>query len=80
METFAEISYQGIDMEMARKEMELYIGQLKLAKSYEEMKQLFLEQRKKSNRQNTIETIAHIRNTIDTNDEFYQKEMAYFFP
>ncbi len=78
METFAEISYQGLDMEMARKEMELYIGQLKLAKSYEEMKQLFLEQRKKSNRQNTIKTIAHIRNTIDTNDEFYQKEMAYF--
>lgn len=78
METFAQIPYSGIDMKAARKEMETYLVHLKNAESYETMRDLFLEQRKKANKQNTIETIASIRNTINTNDEFYQKEMNYF--
>ena len=57
--------------------MKIYIQALKEASSYDEMRRLFLEQKEKEYRQSTMETIASIRNTVDTNDEFYDGEMKY---
>ena len=77
MEKFSQLVYERPDMETAKREMEDYIQALKKAASYEEMRKLFLEQKEKEYRQGTMETIASIRNTIDTNDEFYDGEMRY---
>ena len=75
MEKFSQLKYERPDMETAKKEMKVYIQALKEASSYEEMRKLFFEQKEKEYRQATMETIASIRNTIDTNDEFYDREM-----
>ena len=77
MEKFSQLRYERPDMETAKKEMKIYIQALKEASSYDEMRRLFLEQKEKEYRQSTMETIASIRNTVDTNDEFYDGEMKY---
>lgn len=78
MEKFSEIPYSGVDMEKAREDMKAYIQNLKEAKTYEDMRALFLEQKKQADSRDTMITIASIRNTIDTNDEYYDKETRYF--
>lgn len=77
MERFSEILYVRPDMGKAAEEMEKYIEALKEASSYEEMRKLFLDQKEKEYKRSTMATIASIRNTIDTRDEFYEGEMNY---
>ncbi|MCI9637251.1 MAG: M3 family oligoendopeptidase [Hungatella sp.] len=77
MEKFSQLKYVRPDMEAAKGEMKACLKAMKAAGSYEEMRSLFLEQKEKEYKRSTMETIASIRNTIDTNDEFYDKEMKY---
>ncbi len=77
MEKFSEILYVRPDMEQAARDMEEYIKALKAAGSYEEMRELFLKEKDKEYKRSTMATIASIRNTMDTNDEFYEGEMNY---
>ncbi len=77
MEKFAELEYVRPDMEAAKEDMKACIQAMKAAGSYEEMRSLFLDQKEKEYQRSTMETIASIRNTIDTGDEFYDGEMKY---
>ncbi len=74
---FSQLSYKRPDMEKAKKEMRDSIEALKAAPSYEEMRDLFLAEKEKEYHRSTMETIASIRNTIDTTDPFYDGEMKY---
>ena len=73
MEKFSEIVYTRPDAKAAEASARQYLEQLKQAKSYEEMKQLFTEHVKENEMWSGMQTVAHIRNTIDTRDEFYDK-------
>ncbi len=77
MDKFSQLKYVRPDMEAARQETRAWIQALKTAGSYEEMRDLFLEQKEREYLRSTMETIARIRNTADTGDEFYDKEMEY---
>lgn len=78
MEKFSEIVYTRPDAKAAETSARQYLEHLKQAKSYEEMKRLFTEHVKENEMWSGMQTVAHIRNTIDTRDEFYEKEMQFF--
>ena len=78
MEKFSEIVYTRPDAKAAEASARQYLEHLKQAKSYEEMKRLFTEHVKENEMWSGMQTVAHIRNTIDTRDEFYEKEMQFF--
>lgn len=78
MKKFQELEYQRPDFEHLKQIAKQYIENLKKAASYEEMRTLFLQYDKDCENRNTMETIAHIRNTVDTNDAFYEEEMNVF--
>lgn len=78
MQKFSELSYIRPDAEALKQSMRRYIEELKAASSYEEMRDLFLSQKTTAQEWQTMATIAHIRNTIDTNDTFYDEEMKFW--
>ena len=51
---------------------------MKAAKSYEEARAVFLEKEELDRHGNTMSTLAQIRNTIDTRDEFYDGEITFW--
>ena len=77
MEKFANLQYVRPDFAELEKLVLAYIEGLKNAKSYEEMKGLYLEQAQKESEVATMISIASIRNTVNTNDEFYAGEMSF---
>ena len=54
------------------------IAALKKAKSYEEFKNAYMDFVEADTELETAKTVAHIRNTINLLDSFYEGEMAYF--
>lgn len=78
MEKFSQIPYERPNLEEVKASLRRYIEALKNAASYEEARDLFLAQKASEPAWETMETIAHIRNTVDTNDAFYEAEMKYF--
>ncbi|MCR5153921.1 MAG: M3 family oligoendopeptidase [Lachnospiraceae bacterium] len=74
---FKDIEYVRPDFDAIKKDLREYIDALKKAASFEEIKRLFLEQNKKDGEFSTMFTVASIRNTLNLNDEFYDKEMQY---
>lgn len=77
-EKFSEIRYERPDLEAVRQGFATYMESFKKAKSYEEARMLFLEHNHSVEHAMTMETVAGIRNTIDTGDKFYEEEMDYF--
>ncbi len=75
---FHEIPYVRPDIETAKKEMSEITENLKNAKSYEEARAAFLAWEKLNKRIDCQATIASVRHTIDTRDEFYDKEDAFW--
>lgn len=51
---------------------------LKEAKNYEEFRKAYMDYVEADTELETSKTIAHIRNTINLLDEFYEAEMVYF--
>ncbi len=72
--TFAEIKYARPNFEEIKEFYEDLNGRLSRAKSYEEVKGYILEEEEFSSHFNTMATVAQIRHTVDTSDEFYEKE------
>jgi M3 family oligoendopeptidase len=77
MEKFSEMRYERPDLDAVKEEGKKYIEQLKQASSYEEMKDAYLAHKKGAEGWRTMASLAHIRNTIDTNDAFYEAEIKY---
>ena len=78
MKKFAELQYVRPDMEKMFARVSGDIAVLKGAKNYEEFRNAYMDYVEADMELETSKTIAHIRNTINLLDEFYEAEMVYF--
>ncbi len=75
---FSEMPYQRPDLEQLKQEQAALTQRLTEAKNYEEAKAIFLEKEAFEKHYFTMYTLASVRNTIDTRDEFYDAEMKFW--
>ncbi len=75
--TFAEMEYIRPNFEALRSFYEDINERVKNASSYAEIKEYIVEEEKFSSTFNTMATLVQIRHTVDTSDEFYEKEDEY---
>ena len=77
MQKFKDIAYIRPDFEKLEKEIIAITEKVKKAASAEELLALIKECDAASAEAETMGTVAHIRNTVDSRDEFYDAEMKY---
>ena len=77
LKTFQELEYTRPDFEELKVFYDTLCGRIKAAQSYEEVKACMMEEERVSSRFNTMAVIVQIRHTVDTSDEFYDKEDEY---
>lgn len=65
-------------MEKAGETVKACVKAMKTAASYAEFRDAYMEYVKLDTELATAKSIAHIRNTVNLMDEYYEKEMAYF--
>lgn len=78
MMKFSEIPYERMDTEKAFTDLDKIIEAFSGANSAEQQLKQFEELEKLTSKLSTQEVIANIRNTIDTRDEFYEKEREFW--
>ncbi len=78
MEKFNEIEYRRPDFDAEEAAVRDYIEKLKGAKNAEEMRKIYREEQRRCDTFATMQTIASIRNSIDTTDTFYEEELQMF--
>ena len=71
---FKEIKYERPDIEAVKAETYALIERFEKAESYEEAREIMLEMEKLNAHVDTMFTLVQIRHSIDTRDEFYDKE------
>ena len=77
--TFSQIEYRRIDMDDLRRRLAALLERLTNAKTFEEAELAFLEENEAEGETiRTMRTVAQIRRDIDTRDEFYDGEMAFY--
>ena len=74
---FSEMPYKRPDIEALKKAMAEATEKVKSAKSYEEVKDAYFDIQKQASTVYTLYSIASVRNTMDTTDEFYDKEIEW---
>ncbi len=75
---FSEMPYKRPDPEEIKRSFEKYTEQLKNAKTYEEAKAAFLAYEEWYKADSTTSTLAYVRQSIDTRDEFYNGEKDFW--
>lgn len=75
--TFEKLEYTRPAFHQAEATYARLTAQIESAKTYKEVRDCILEEETFSSQINTMATIAEIRNTVDTSDEFYQAEHDY---
>jgi len=75
---FSEMEYKRPDIDAVKEKLTDLIRKLGNAQSYEEAKSIFLEKEKYMKHINSQRSIAHVRHTINTKDEFYDGEMKFW--
>ena len=75
---FSEMPYQRPDLEQLKAKQAELTEKLKNAKSYQEAKAVFFEQEEASKHTLTLATLASVRHSIDTRDEFYNGEEKFW--
>ena len=78
MEKFSEMKYERPDLSAYQEELKGHIQRVKDADSWESLRSEWLAQEKKRRSLWNSRSIAHIRNTINTLDPFYDAEIRYF--
>lgn len=78
MEKFADLKYVRPDMEAVMARVKADIEVLKDAKTYEELKNAYMDYVQVDIELSTSQQIAHVRNTINMLDEYYAQEKAFF--
>ncbi|MCG7346066.1 M3 family oligoendopeptidase [Sporosarcina sp. ACRSL] len=78
MFTFEEYQYKRPDMDLIKKEFYGLLEQFRSANSFEEQNSIIEKLNAIGRNYSTQSNIMYIRSSIDTNDEFYQKEREYF--
>ena len=75
---FAEMPYMRPDPDAVKNTLRDLTERLKNAASYAEAKAVFLEKEEEGKRVETMSTLAGVRHSIDTRDEFYDKENEFW--
>ncbi len=75
---FSQIEYKRPDVAAVLKDIDFYIDQFELAENANEQYGFYREAHDSISTIDTQYAIARIRNRIDTTNEFYEKECAYF--
>ena len=78
MEKFSQIKYERPDLEKEADLLREKIEEIRGAKDYTAFRKAVLDTDVLSVHTSTMYTVAHVRNTIDMNDGFYEKEIEYF--
>ncbi|MCM3711793.1 M3 family oligoendopeptidase [Sporosarcina luteola] len=78
MLTFEEFEYKRPDMNSIKQEFNGLLEQFSSAKSFEEQNGVIEKLNAIGSDYSTQSNLMYIRSSIDTNDEFYQKEREYF--
>ncbi|MBO5214529.1 MAG: M3 family oligoendopeptidase [Clostridia bacterium] len=76
--TFDTIEYHRPDIAAVEEEVKKLIVKLKNATSYEQVRDIILRSDKVTEDLETMYTVAHVRNTLNTTDKFYEDEIAWF--
>ena len=74
---FSEMKYERPVIEQAASDADRIKNNLENAETFEDAEKAFLDWEKLSSHIDTMMSIAYIRNSIDTNDEYYEKEVEY---
>lgn len=74
---FEDLEYIRPDFEAFGKKMDMFIERMQKAASFQEAKEIFLEEDEADKELGTMFTIASVRHTVDTTDEFYEAEDQY---
>ena len=75
---FCDMLYQRIDFAEAKKELNALMEEFKQAEDAEAQFEVHKKYYKLTDKVSTQITLASIRHTLDTTDEFYEKEQAYY--
>ncbi|MBQ2324283.1 MAG: M3 family oligoendopeptidase, partial [Oscillospiraceae bacterium] len=75
---FSEMPYTRPDPEAVKAGMTELTERLKKAQSYAEAREVFLEKEEKEKLVDTMSTLAYVRHSIDTRDEFYDGEIEFW--
>ncbi len=75
---FSDMPYERPDLEAAKAELTRLTEQLRTAETYEQAKAVFEASEVLSDRIYTQGTLVSIRHSIDTRDEFYDKEESFW--
>ena len=74
---FSTLEYRRPDLDQLKKQLAEWKAAVENAGSYEELRSIFLQRDRAHRKLNTQCTLAYVRNTLDTRDEFYEKEVEY---
>ncbi|MDO5434933.1 MAG: M3 family oligoendopeptidase [Clostridia bacterium] len=74
---FSEMPYERPDMEKLRSALESAVKQLTNAKDYPEARGIFFDVQERKNEVSTLFSIAHVRNTMDMTDAYYDGEIRW---
>ena len=77
MKQFSEIKYVRPDFKKIKEDLKAYTQGMKKAKDFKEFMLYFKKIEKVFKDLSTMGTVASIRNTLDVNDAFYEKEYIY---
>jgi M3 family oligoendopeptidase len=75
---FSEIPYERPDVEAIKTDLKALTARLASAADYAAAKQAFLDHETAKKHVATLSTVASIRHSIDTRDEFYDAEMKFW--
>ncbi len=75
---FSEMPYERPVLEGLKRTLAGLVQRLKDAAGYKQAKAVFLERERELKHINTQSSLAHIRHTIDTRDEFYDGEVKFW--
>ena len=78
MEKFKDLQYERPDLKELRGEYKRLLAGFRQAKSFEEADQVFLAMQGLMEKLMTRQTIAHVRNTMNMKDTFYDGEIQFF--
>ena len=75
---FSEIPYTRPEIGEVKDELQKITAEFKAAASYEEARDVFIRKDALERHIESVSTVAQIRHSIDTRDEFYEKEVLFW--
>ena len=78
MITFPEMPYERPDPEALKEKLRELTSRLQAANTYEKARAVFLEKDRLDRHVDTLGTLASVRHSIDTRDEFYDEENKFW--